>query len=139
VKTKLTRAEPKISQYFENLGRRVYSRAELAATFQKERYGPWDLAWHTAFPEFLAFLIERNHLRLVELQSPRYGQKLERYCLGEPTPFELALSIRKSGYLSHGTAAFLHGLTQKQLPTIYVNIEQSAKPANERRQLLRLA
>ena len=42
--------------------------------------------------------------------------------------YELACSIQKDAYLSHGTAAFLHGLTKQQPKTIYVNREQSIKP-----------
>lgn len=43
------------------------------------------------------------------------------------SPFGLALGLRKGAYLSHGTAAHLHGLREAPTP-IYVNKEQSTKP-----------
>ena len=51
-----------------------------------------------------------------------------RYIWGKASPFAVALSLRASAYLSHGTAVFLHGLTDQIPRTIYVNKEQSAKP-----------
>ena len=46
-----------------------------------------------------------------------------------PTPYDYALSIRSGAYLSHGSAVHLHGLTEQQPRTIYVNKEQTKKPA----------
>lgn len=40
-----------------------------------------------------------------------------------------SLAINRRGYLSHGTAAKLHGLTRRNPETVYLNIEQSPKPA----------
>ena len=37
--------------------------------------------------------------------------------------------MKPDSHLSHGTAVFLHGLTDQPATTIYVNKEQSAKPA----------
>jgi hypothetical protein len=49
----------------------------------------------------------------------------------QPTPFHYALSLRGSAYLSHASAVYLLGLTQQQPKTVYVNKEQSSKPAAE--------
>ncbi len=48
-----------------------------------------------------------------------------------PSSYHYALSIRRGSYLSHGSAVHLHGLTEQQPKTIYVNKEQSAKPKLE--------
>lgn len=48
-----------------------------------------------------------------------------------PTPYHYALSLRGDTYLSHGSAVYLAGLTQQQPMTIYVNKEQSPKPAGQ--------
>jgi hypothetical protein len=50
-----------------------------------------------------------------------------RYCAGPPSPFALTASLRKNGYLSHGTAAYLHKLAKTPPAAIYLNVEQSAK------------
>jgi len=50
-----------------------------------------------------------------------------RYAWGEVSDFAIAASLRPGAYLSHGSAVFLHGLTQQIPKTIYVNKEQSPK------------
>src|SRR5204863_6484298 len=87
------------------------------------------LAKHTKLDEFIEFLVRRRHLLSVTLESKRYGKDVTRYCVGKPSPFALAASLRKGGYLSHGTAAYLHKLIPKTPRAIYLNVEQSAKPA----------
>jgi predicted transcriptional regulator of viral defense system len=57
---------------------------------------------------------------------------MTRFCVSPPSPFQLAASLRKNGYLSHGTAAYLHGLIKAPQQAIYINVEQSAKPAVEK-------
>ncbi len=61
------------------------------------------------------------------LASPIYKEYV-RYVLPGYSPFELALSLRSNSYLTHGTAVYLHGLTDQLPRTIYVNKEQSPKP-----------
>ena len=51
-----------------------------------------------------------------------------RYVWGEPSPNEVALSLRKGSYLSHASAVFLHGLTSQIPRTVYANKEQTPKP-----------
>ncbi len=52
-----------------------------------------------------------------------------RYVWEDASPYEVALSLRKGSYLSHASAVFLHGLTAQIPRTIYVNKEQTPKPA----------
>jgi len=54
----------------------------------------------------------------------------KRYHRGPFSPYELALSLKPNSYLSHGTAAYLHNLTDHESHTIYVNKEQSAKDSS---------
>ena len=63
----------------------------------------------------------------VLLESKEYSKEARRYCAGPPSPFALAASLRKNGYLSHGTAAYLHKLIKTPPAAIYLNVEQSAK------------
>jgi hypothetical protein len=51
----------------------------------------------------------------------------KRYHWGPFSEYELALSLKPGAYLSHGTAAALHNLTEPAPTTIYVNKEQSPK------------
>lgn len=56
-----------------------------------------------------------------------YPFEAKRYHWDSFSPHELALSIKPGSYLSHGTAAYLHNLTDFEPEAIYVNKEQSFK------------
>jgi hypothetical protein len=58
-----------------------------------------------------------------------YDKEEKRYIWGDPSPFEVALSLRPKSYLCHGTAVFLHGLNEQLPRTIFLNHEQSPKQA----------
>jgi hypothetical protein len=70
--------------------------------------------------------IEPKTLTEVKL-SATYPLHTARYHSGKFTAYELALSLRPDSYLSHGTAAFLHGVATNQPDFIYANQEQCAK------------
>jgi hypothetical protein len=80
--------------------------------------------------EFIDFLSSRGQLTQELFVSKEYG-KQARYCWGKVTDYELALSFHSGAYLSHLTAAFLHGLTDQIPKTIYINKEQSPKPKSK--------
>ena len=127
-RTKLARAEAQILASLGTSPGRIYNRSDLREYFSKARLNGV-LAKHTKLDEFIEFLVRRRHLLSVTLESKRYGKDVTRYCVGKPSPFALAASLRKGGYLSHGTAAYLHKLIPKPPRAIYLNVEQSAKPA----------
>lgn len=61
--------------------------------------------------------------------APPVGAPVTRYVWGEPSMFEVGLSLRPDSYLSHASAVFLHGLSTQIPKTLYVNKEQTPKPA----------
>jgi predicted transcriptional regulator of viral defense system len=69
-------------------------------------------------------------LKEVRLRAENYPEAKEivRYVWGKASPYALALSLKRNAYLCHGTAVFLHSLTEQLPKTIYVNSEQSEKP-----------
>lgn len=75
----------------------------------------------------LEYLRAEGLLQQVDLESKLYPG-FRRYLLQGATAFEVALSLRGDSYLSHGSAVFLHGLTEQLPLRIYVNREQAAKP-----------
>jgi predicted transcriptional regulator of viral defense system len=75
----------------------------------------------------MGFLLQQSKLQELQLTSEDMGDAT-RYAWGTPSPFALALSLRKHAYLCHGSAVFLHGLTQDLPKTFYINVEQSPKP-----------
>jgi len=74
-------------------------------------------------------LIRQGFVRSIILRSS-YGDR-RRFVRGKVSPYELALSIAPNAYLSHGTAASLHGLVTRAMNPIYVNKEQSPKDVTE--------
>jgi hypothetical protein len=64
--------------------------------------------------------------QITKLIAIKHPLRTSRYHGGNFTAYELALSMRPDSYLSHGTAAFLHGVTTKRPDFIYANQEQSA-------------
>lgn len=126
--TRLSIAKKDIFDVFENAPKKVYTQAEIARILTEHR-DFWRLAQRTNAHEFIAFLIDQKRLIQIDLTAPNYPtQNTTRYAWGKVSAYELALALRKSAYLSHGTAVYLHGLTELIPKTIYLNAEQSVKP-----------
>lgn len=118
-------ARKSIVQSLDNNRRFVYKLHELSEML-KSRRTEWKLPLSMGPKGFIESLLKSGDLRKVVFTSSVYGD-IERYVWREASPYELALSVRPGMYLSHGTAVFLHGLTDQIPKTIYVNQEQSAK------------
>jgi len=122
--SKIEAAAQRIFQALDTAPRRVYTYTQLASLLESSRTD-WNLPDYISTSNFVKFLTERRRLAQVEIASA--SQVLTRYTWGEVSDFAVAISIRPSAYLSHGTAVFLHGLTEQVPRTIYVNKEQSRK------------
>lgn len=120
-------AGPDIFETFERNPKRVYTKPDIATILSMNRQA-WRLTQGTTVNYFLDFLEERGELREISLSSATYPG-FTRYAWGEVSPYQVALSVRPRSYLSHGTAVLLHGLTDALPRVIYVNQEQSPKPA----------
>jgi hypothetical protein len=127
---RLVLAKGSILSIFSKTQKRVYSKEQLATVLDQHRR-TWHLREHTTSAEFISFLIEHGNLRVCEFRSDQYGRKIIRYSWGDASALELAASINARGYLSHATAAELHGLVRFSTKMIYLNVEQSAKPSND--------
>jgi hypothetical protein len=115
-----------IIDFFNNADKRVFTRRELSALLSQYRI-EWRLGLATTSNQFIDFLTQQTKLERVTLESDDYVLPA-RYVWGEVSPYLLALSIRKAGYLSHATAILLHALTNQIPKNVYVNFEQSPKP-----------
>src|ERR1700733_2013211 len=126
----LTKAKDEIFSTFSSAPQKTYFRAQLASVLVKNRTS-WQLAKHTALPDFISFLKKYGKLKANKFRSENYAHEITRYSWGALSPLELALSVKPRAFLCHGTAAMLHGLTKPNRKTIYVNVEQSVKPSND--------
>ena len=113
---------PKSSRHRRN---RVYSSRDLADLFDELR-SEWNLPKNLKRSKFQKLVIENRTLEEIRLTAT-YPFDSKRFHHGPFTNYELALSLRPDSYLSHGSAAFLHGLTDQEPEFIYVNKEQSPK------------
>lgn len=124
--TKLQNAAPTM---FAALDRSpgIFTTRELERLFHASK-ADWDLARATTVTEWRELLLSRGKLRKVTFQ-PEGHPPFSRYVWGEVSEHRLAASLWKGAYLSHGTAVFLHALTDDLPKVIHVNREQSRKPA----------
>lgn len=127
--SRLDIAKPDIAALFASSGPKVHWPSDIAKILTQNRAN-WRLTSGTTTRGFIEYLISKTRLREVRLVPENYPDAAEnvRYVWGEASPFVLALSLRRNAYLCHGTAVFLHALTDQLPRTIYVNSEQSEKP-----------
>lgn len=115
---------PAIAKALRESERKVYSESDLSAVLA----GLLDALGSGSRPrEILGQLKETGTVVEVVLRSPDYTP-IRRYAVGEPSPFELGLSLRGGAYLSHASSVFLLGLNDQLPKTLYVNKEQTPKP-----------
>jgi hypothetical protein len=113
-----------IEAYFDSLNERTFTVGRLQDVFHA-RKKDWNLPREMNEENFVQLLLRRTRLIKLTLRSQRYPAIL-RYTWGPPQPLSLALSIRPSGYFSHGTAMWIHGIGDTS-NDIYLNREQSEK------------
>jgi len=84
----------------------------------------WGMA-NVAIEEIFGALLQQKLVVKAEFISNRYDA-IVRYLRGEHSVEELALSLQRNSFLSHGTALTVHGIAPLG-KIIYVNREQSPK------------
>ena len=126
--TRLTVAKKDIFVLFDQSSQKVYSKPQLARILSEQR-NYWRLAARTTTLGFIAFLEKQGKLKANTFDAENYGRQITRYSWGDASIYELAQSLQTRGYLSHATAVALHGLTDLIPKALYLNVEQSPKPA----------
>ena len=117
-----------IRTYFQQIETGIFWPSDLSNLVSEHRqeWGEPDLN----VQQLVRFLLKEGLLLRAEFRSPRYAS-IVRYLRGKPSPYEMALSLRRDSFLCHRTALILHGLEQATVGTMYVNQEQRPKPAPE--------
>jgi predicted transcriptional regulator of viral defense system len=85
--------------------------------------------WSCTVRNVVSTLERREALSAVEIPSEGDYRPFHRYVTPEATTFDVAAKLRPRGYFSHATSVFAHGLTEQIPQTLYINDEQSEKPA----------
>ena len=131
--SRLQIAKSDIVKAFEDTGKRVFWPSDISQILEQNRVF-WRLARNTTTAKFLEFLRKKTDLHLEYLEPLNHPNVagISRYVWKEASAYEIALSMKREAYLCHGTAMFLHGLTEQIPSRIYVNSEQSPKPGSGR-------
>ena len=127
--SRLQIAKSDIVKTFDDADERVFWPSDISRILEQNR-AFWRLAQNTTTAKFLDFLLEKTNLHLEYLEPLNHPNVsgISRYVWKEASAYEIALSMKRDAYLCHGTAMFLHGLTEQIPSRIYVNSEQSPKP-----------
>lgn len=126
--SRLTVAKKDILALFDTAATKVYSSSQLAKILNEQR-AFWRLADRTTAGEFIAFLEKQGKLKSHRFKAEKYQRNILRYSWGDVSIYELTQSLHVRGYLSHATAVALHGLTDLIPQMLFLNVEQSIKPA----------
>lgn len=125
-RSRIAIAKPQIVEFFEHQPHKVYTLPQLVTILEDHREA-WQLGKRMTVNRFASFLMEEASLSKHEFSFP--SQRLALYFWRDPSLYEVAMAFRPSGYLSHYSAMHYHDLTlEKDLPTVYINEEQSDKP-----------
>ena len=120
-------ARSDILKSFETDPRRVFWADDIAGILEQNR-AFWRLSSRTGLRQFIDFLVEKGDLRVKEIIPVNHDlPSIYRYIWKEASPFEIALSLKRGGYLCHGTAVAIHGLNDQIPHRLYLNKEQSPK------------
>ena len=84
----------------------------------------------TRVKDLISFLVENKVLIPFKHQISK-NQSTTKYAFREIHKYKTPLKLRKSSFLSHYTAMYLHNLTENVPKNIYTNQEQSKKPSNK--------
>jgi len=114
-----------IHTYFQQIAPGILWPSDLSNLISEHRH-EWGES-NLSVQQTMEFLLKEGLLLKAEFKSPRYTP-ITRYLRGKPSPYELAVSLRRDSFLCHRTALTLYGL-EAPATTIYVNKEQGSKPA----------
>ena len=77
--------------------------------------------------EYTVYLLEKQWLRRVTVLKPD-GNTTERYSCGDLSPYEMAASLKGGAFVSHLSAAFLHGPVDTDNELLYITAEAAQRP-----------
>ncbi|MHB8837780.1 MAG: hypothetical protein ACYC7F_02375 [Gemmatimonadaceae bacterium] len=129
--------QSRLLEFMRQKGPSVYRRLELITAVRNDGSGI-GIPDGTKDSTIVEILGSDGDLREIQLESPataKHGvayKTMKRLAWGEPSANQIAIALRTASYLSHGTAAALHGLSGSAMgDAIYVNKEQTEKPRGQ--------
>lgn len=122
--TRIQLARSEIFALLEQHETRIFRRRDLETILSANRR-EWRLAERMSFGEFSEYLKKSGKLRRLDFSFPH--RKEIRYTWGDVPLLGVLLTLKPGCHFSHYTAMRMHGLTEQDPKTIYVNFEQPPK------------
>lgn len=117
-----------VERYFNDSAKRAFSSVDVRNILDQHR-GEWHVPQSLTVGRFIDMLTRSGKLRTASIESVNYDKPtITRYVWEPASPLQIATSIKPRAYLSHGSAVFVHALSDQLPKTIYINAEQSPKP-----------
>ncbi len=117
-----------VNGFFNDSPKRVFSTPDLRKILENHR-ADWRTPASLTAGRFIEMLLKSGALKEATIESVNYARpSITRYVWEPASPLQIAESIKPRAYLCHGSAAFVHALTDQLPKTIYINVEQSPKP-----------
>lgn len=117
-------AEQLIKNHLYSDDLKAYTTFDLAKIFQEKRE-EWNIADYRNQYHFMKFLEDSNILKNIKLKHQSSAVIKQIYEEPDATLFNIALTIKKGGYLSNYTAMQIHQLTLQIPKSIYVSYGKS--------------
>src|SRR5262245_9009684 len=118
--SKIKTAKPVIEEFFQEESLVTVFRFSDLGDVLDHHCEEWGLPANLYTPGFVKFLLSEAILKEIVLQAKSHKAKETRYIRGRPSPYAVAVSLRRNAYLCHGSAVFLHGLTGQIPKTVFV-------------------
>jgi len=113
-------AEESIKNYLYTDDLKAYTTFDLTKLFQNKR-DEWNIADYRNQYHFMKFLEDANILKNIKLKHQSTATIKQIYEEPDASLFNIALTIKKDGYLSNYTAMQIHQLTLQIPKSIYVS------------------
>lgn len=123
--TRISIAKQDIVRLFEQYPENVFDLATLQEILAQNRTS-WRLAATMSCSDFIKYMLSKTRLKAHRFDFSY--RPIVRYTWGQVPLYELLLSLKPDSYFTHYTAMYFHELTEQSPETIYINIEQDAKP-----------
>lgn len=117
-------AEQSIKNYLYTDDLKAYTTFDLTKIFQNKR-DEWNIADYRNQYHFMKFLEGANILKNIKLKHQSTATIKQIYEEPDASLFNIALTIKKDGYLSNYTAMQIHQLTLQIPKSIYVSYSKS--------------
>jgi len=101
----------------------AYTSADIGKIFNKKR-DEWEIASYRTLKHFMQFIENNKILELVKLKHLTKGNEKHVFIVPGTNKFNIAQTIKKSGYLSYFSALQIHQLTLQNPKSVYISFDQ---------------